>query len=366
MANSTTTLASIVAYAKTFPDLADILQSPSAGQSLQPALTIANDVMIEMIQQNFNWKWNRMAAGTQFPAFYTNGFQQDYAIPGLVNLGWIEHGELIDINNTAIPKPIWPLEVVRDLPFTSTMFGRPGQVCWLPNDQLYYATWGATNTGNATIGLNPGPNMVIGPLLGVYAAPINPILQVQDSFGNLWVVTTFGTTGSSNPFSTNLNPVYPTAQNPTQTATTVTDGTVVWTAVNPKGMGIRCNPIPPQTGIVYQFFLTGQYRAFSFTNQGTFQGGPFTSLNQTIEPIPDDFAKYFRDGFIALAYAHSPDARKRAKYLDMYNNWMKSLTNSRQQVDRERENAGFYPATSIIQQPYSVYPGPAYPFPLPY
>lgn len=356
MPNSTTTLAQIVAYAKTFPDISDVVQSPAAGSTLLPALTMASDVMIEMVSPANNYKWNRMNAGNQFPFFYTNGFQQDYAIPGLVNLGWIEHGSLIDINNTAIPKPIWPLEVVRDLPITSAQYGRPSQVCWLPNDQLLYATWGAANTGNSTIGLNPGPNMVIGTLLGVYAAPINPLLQVADAFGNFWVVTTFGTTGVVNPFASNLNPVFPTSQNPNQAATTVTDGSVVWTAVNPKGMGVRCNPIPPQTGIVYQFYLTGQFRAFVFSN------GPFTTLQQTIEPIPDDYAKYFRDGFVAMCYAHSSDPRKRAKYQDMYQNWIKSMMNARQQMDRERENSGFYAASVVQSGPGDLYLGPAMPF----
>jgi len=355
MPNSTTTLQKIVGFCKTFPDVAPIIQTPAGGLSNEPALTIASDTMIEMVSPAANWKWNRFI----LPTFYTNGFQQDYAVPGVVNLGWLEHGVLIDINNTAIPKPVWPLEVVRDLEFTSTQYGRPGQICWLPNDQLYYGTWGAQNTGNSTIGLNPGPNMVIGTLLGVYAAPINPILQVQDAFGNLWVVTQFGTTGSTNPFASNLTPVYPTSNNPTTTATTVTDGTVVWTAVNPKGMGIRVSPIPPQTGIVYQFYVAAQYRAFAFSN------GPFTALQQTIEPIPDDFAKYFRDGFVAMAYAHSQDPRVRGKYQDMYNNWVKSMMNARQQMDRERENAGFYAASVVQQSPGSIYPGPAYPFPIP-
>jgi hypothetical protein len=360
MPNSTYTLAKACTYARTFPDLSTVIQSPAGGASLEPALTIANDVMTDMISQACNWKWNRQI----LPAWYTNGFQQDYALPGVVNLGWLEHGVLIDINNTAIPKPVWPLEVVRDLEFTSTQYGRPGQICWLPNDQLYYGTWGAQNTGNSTIGLNPGPNMVIGTLLGVYAAPINPILQVQDAFGNLWVVTTFGTTGATNPFATNQNPSYPTSVNPTITATTVTDGSVVWTAVNPKGMGIRVNPIPPQTGIVYKFYVAAQYRAFAFTASagGNFSGGPFSSLQQTIEPIPDDFAKYFRDGFVAMAAAHSQDPKVRAKFQDLYSMWQKSLMDARRQMDRERENSGFY-APSVMDQGWQdVYLGPAQPF----
>lgn len=317
-------------------------------------MTIANDTMTELVAQVFNWKWNRFL----LPVFYTNSFQQDYAL-NVVNLGWLEHGFLLDVNNSANPQPIWPLEVVKDLERTSTQYGMPGQASWLPNDQLTYGTWGASNIGSG-VGPNVQANQVVGTPLGVSASPSNPYLQVKDTFDNLWVVTTYGTTGATNPFLSNLNPVFPTPGSPTTTATTKTDGTVVWTAVNPKGMGIRCNPLPPQTGVVYQFNLIGQWRPFAFSS------GPFTSFDQTIEPIPDDFAKYFRDGFIAMAYAHSPDKSIRGKYMDMFNNWKNALMDARRQGDRERDNNGFYPATSLIQQPFTIFPGPAYPYPLPW
>jgi hypothetical protein len=353
MANSTTTLKSIVAWARTFPDIASIVQVPVAGASSEPALTIANDVMIAMLSEPFNWKWNRF----KLPLFNTNSWQQDYAL-NVVNLGWLEHGVLVDINNTALPKPQYPLECVKDLEQTSAQYGIPGQACWLPNDQLIYGTWGAPNTGNTSYGNNPQPNSVITNPLGQTAMPANPILQVRDAFDNLWVVTGFGTTGASNPFATNLNPVYPTSSNPTQAATTVTDGTVTWTAVNPKGMGIRLYPIPPQTGLVYQVNLIGQWRPFAFSN------GPFTSLSQTIEPIPDDYASWFRAGFVAYAYEHSPDKQIRGKAADMKLKWMEGLRNSRVQGDRERDNAGFYPSNALLPQPWPVYPGPAWPYPV--
>lgn len=354
MANSTTQLSSILSWLKSFPDIAPVVQQAVGGADLQPFLTIATDTMIELISKNYNWRWNRFT----IPVFYTNGFQQDYAT-NTVNLGWIEHGVLIDINNTAIPKPIWPLEIVRDLPETFSQFGRPGQVCWIPNNQLYYATWGASNTGNSTRGLNPGPNMAISTPLGVYSAPINPILQIQDPNGNFWMVTGYGTTGSVQPTWPTSGITYPTATNPTQAATTVTDGTVTWTAVNPNGFGIRCNPLPPQTGIVYQFYLIGQYRAFAFSN------GPYSALNQTIEPIPDDFAKWFRDGCLAYAYRHGP-APMQQKFTAAFALWQKSLKDMTKQADRERDEAGFYPANPIMDGGGVPYPGPAYPFPLPW
>lgn len=341
MANSTTSLQQIVSFCKTFPDLAPLVQTPTGGAANQPALTVANDVMTEILSQVFNWKFNRF----KLPLFYTNSWQQDYAL-NTVNLGWMDGDNvLIDINNTQLPKPIWPLQAVKDLPMTSSQYGMPGQVCWLPNDQLVYSTW-------------PGANTTFTTPLGQNSMPSNPITQIQDPNGNFWVVTTYGVTGSVQP-SWPTTPVYPTPAAPTATATTQTDGTVVWTAINPKGQGIRCNPLPPQTGVVYQFNLFGQYRPYAFSN------GPFTQLSQTIEPIPDDFASYFRAGFVAYMHDHSLDSKVRAKAPEMKLQWKAALMEARGKSDREADNAGFYPATSILQQPFQIFPGPAYPFPIP-
>lgn len=337
MPNSTIKIGDVVGYAKSFPDIAPVVQMTAGGASLQPSLNIANDVMTEIIAQVFNWKWNR----AKMPLFYTNSWQQDYAT-NVVNLGWLENGVTIDINNTALPKPIWPLEVVKDLPMTSSQYGIPGQVCWFPNDQLQYGVWpGAAQTYTAP--------------LGATTVPGNPITQIQDSNGNFWVVTTYGTTGGSEPsWPTTL--AYPTQNSPTTAATTVSDGSVVWSALNPKGQGVRCNPIPPQTGTIYQFNLFYQYRPFAFSN------GLYTNFNQTIEPIPDDFAKYFKDGFVAMAFNHSSDKAIRGKFQDQYNLWKKSLMDAKTQGDRERENYGFYPATGVMGNTFGVYSGPAQPY----
>lgn len=341
MGNSTVRISDVVSYAKSFPDIAPVVQMAAGGVSLQPSLNIANDTMTEIIAQVFNWKWNR----AKYPVFYTNSWQQDYAT-NMVNCGWLENGVIVDINNTAQPKPIYPLEVVKDLPMTSNQYGRPGQVCWFPNDQLQYGTW-------------PGAEQTYTQPLGATTVPGNPITQIQDSNGNFWVVTTYGITGSTEPsWPTSL--AYPTQGSPTTTATTVTDGSVVWTALNPKGQGVRCNPIPPQTGMIYQFNLFYQYRPFAFSN------GLFTAFNQTLEPIPDDFVKYFKDGFVAFAYNHSSDKGLRGKFQDQYNLWKKSLMDAKTQGDRERENYGFYPTNGIMQGSGNIYPGPAYPFGLGY
>lgn len=336
MANSTQKISDIVSHGKSFPEIAPILQMTAGGASLQPALSICNDTMTEMVAQVFNWKWNRF----KIPVFYTNSFQQDYAM-NVVNLGWLENGAIIDIYNTALPKPIYPLEVVKDLQMWSGQSGRPGQVSWLPNDQLQYSTWAASTTFTTPINATN--------------APANPITQIIDSNNNLWVVTTYGVTGTTQP-SWPASPSYPTQSSPSTAATTVTDGSVVWSAINPKGQGIRCFPIPPQTGVVYQFNLFAQYRPFAFSN------GLFTAFNQTLEPIPDDFIKYFKDGFVALAYSHSSDKGIRGKFQDQYNMWKKSLMDAKTQGDRERDNSSFYPGNSIMDAGWQIYPGPSQPY----
>lgn len=352
MGNSTIKLQAIVDFARTYPDLSPVLST--GGFSQEPALTIANDVMIAMLSRPFAPKWNRI----RLPFFYTNSWQQDYALPAVNTLAWLEYAILIDINSTSEPKDKYTLETNRDLPETSVQYGRPGQVCWLPNDQLIYGTWGGQNIGEGASS-NPGPGSVYGALLGsipgqVVAQPNNPLLQIQDPNGNYWVLTNALTSSVTLGLT---QPVWPTTiQYPTQTApnvvaTTVNDGTGIWTAINPKGQGLRLNPIPSQQGKVWQARIFGQARPVAFT-----------SLSQTIDPVPDDYANYFRRGFIAYAYMHSKDPKVRAKFIDQQRLWTESLQVFAQAHDRERDNTGIYPTDAIMPSPGSTYLGPANPY----
>lgn len=333
MGNSNTTLQSVVDHTRTFSELSPILAS--GGWSQQPALTIACDTMAAMLSPQMNWKFNRQKT----PVFYTNSFQQDYAANN-VNLAWIEHAYIVDINNTALPKPIWPLEVVRDLEATFQQYGMPGQICWLPNDQLLYGVWTADTT--------------FGQMLGVPSGPANPFLQIQDPNGNFWIVSNnlnaSVTTGPTQP-SWPTTPVYPTFASPNTAATTVNDGSVVWTALNPKGQGFRLNPLPPQTGVVYQVNPISQMRPTQFTSLASF-----------IDPIPDDYAPYFRQGFITHTYRHSAESGVRGKFQSEFALWIQAMQQAATKSDRERDAAGFYPSQAILDSNYTIDVGPAWPF----
>jgi hypothetical protein len=308
-----------------FGDIKPVLQT--GGSSMEPALTIANEVMGELCAKIYNWKWNSFL----LPPFYTISWQNDYAIPGVTNLGWLENGYTIDINSSQIPKRKFKMEVVKDMQSSSDSYGRPFQVCWEFVNVLNYGSWGSgakVPNVNNTSQTNPGPGVVYTQPLGAATTPSNPCTQILDTNGNIQVVTTYGTCG-------NNQPTWPISGAPA--GTTTTDGSVVWTVIDPQSKGFRLQNIPTQAGNVWQINLRGQFLPVRFV-----------SLGQFINPIPDDFSMYFMQGFRAKCYERSPEEKVRAKYSVEYALWLKALHDSQEQDSREPDSFGFYPSDDIM------------------
>lgn len=327
MGSSTTTLQSIVDYSMSLGELAPVL--PAAGYSVQNCLTMATDVMLDLISQRFNFKWNRM----KVPAFYTNSWQQDYAQLSSSTwnsaLGWIEAAYWVDINNTALPKPTYPIEVLRNLPVTSISGNPPAKVDWLPNNQLNQGTW-------------PGAGKVYTQPLGATITPTNPTTNILDANGNILVLTTYGTTGATAPAA------------PVNSAegVTVADGTCAWTVASGDSQGFRLVPLPPQQGVVYQVNVIAQKKAPT----------PFVNLQAFIDPVPDDYANYFRDGFVSYCYKLSPDPGMRKMFPQMREMWLGSILAAMKQGDREQTDAGFIPDRSVVAPQGGIDIGPANPY----
>lgn len=326
MGSSTTSIQSVADYCSALGELMPVL--PSGGFSVATALTMATDVMSELIAERFNWKWNRM----KLPVFYTNSWQQDYA--GLSTrwpayIGWLEQSYWIDINNTALPKPTYPIEVKRDLPVSSISGNPPAKIAWHYNNQLNQGVW-------------PGANQVYTQPLGAIQTPTNPPVNITDSNGNILVLSTYGTTGS-------IAPSLP--QNSVEGAT-VNDGSCIWTVASPRSQGLRILPLPPQTTVVYQVNTIAQMMT----------PPPFTSMNQFIDPVPDDYARWFRDGFYAWCYKMSPNPQARAAFPGMKQEWLAAMESARKQGDREEDNSGFVPDRSSVAGTGFYEPGPAWPY----
>lgn len=314
MGNSTIKLRDVynVIAAKGIPDP----RGGPSGYGDALALECANEVMADMVCERYNWKWNRATA----EPFYTNSFQQDY--PQLAQtagpIGWGEDGDVIQVNNTSMPKPMTNIKWRRGLSRTNVSRWWPENVCWMYNSEL-------------TLGVWPGADVTYYPLLGNGApAGQNPWLNMVDANGNILIVTTFGTTGSTAP-------VLPADSDE---GATVTDGSVVWTCVSPTSQGFRVDRLPSAAG------PTLEIRPY-------YQLDPprFADMTQTLDPIPNSYSRFFFRGLQAQCLMNSPNPGDAKRGQEMLEAWRESLLDSKKQGDREINIYKLLPATSVVE-PY--------------
>jgi hypothetical protein len=332
MGNSNTTLQAIIDSISTIGDLMPVLVS-TGGFSSEPALTIANDVVMEMFSERFPWKWNRM----KIPPFPLNNRQQDYAM-WITNLGWLENGYRVDMNSTQVPPPIWPLTVVRDLPISRVAAGWPTKACWFQNDQLEQGVW-------------PGTGVTYTDPFGQPNMPSNPPTNIVLADGTILILSQYGVTGTSVPVTPNPpDPANPPPNWPV--GAVIEDGSCQWTVVDGSAQGIRMWPPPPDSsGNVWLVRLFAQKKA-----------PVITDITLPLNPIPDDQIKWFRDGFIAYCHRHSTAPAVKARFPQAKADWIAAMTQATKQADREDENYGFYPATGILSPQYYSDPGPGNPY----
>jgi hypothetical protein len=311
-----------------------------AGYSVRPILNVANKAFKNIVggEGMFPWKWNQF----NLPQFYWNSWQQDYAIPGLTNLAWLQEGMAIDINNPQMPKPWATVKIIRNQPrasgayLSNSAYVQPlCSASFLPNSSLYYGTWGGAAFGNSTWGNNPQSGQVIAnPLGNGSSMPQNPVLQIKDANGNLLVLTGYGTLGTTAP-------VAAVAATPGTAATPGSGDTTTWTVVDPYGQGIRISPVPSATGTVWQMNLVGQYQPTKFSSSSSLTA-------QTLFPLTDEFYQYFLDGCAVECLLYQANPKKRAQYDDTYKVWFRSITDMRKENDRELEGNTIKPSRSII------------------
>ena len=319
MGNSTRTLQDVVDGVSAIGDLNPVFKN-TGGFANQPAVSIANATMSDLISQRFNWKWNRI----KIPPFPLTSNQQDYASVAVTNLGWLENAVAVDINNTSFPQPTARVEVVRDLPYSSTAGGGPAQIAWEPNTLLEYGLWPGAGVGYT----NP---------ITLSTVPTNPPTNILDANGNILILSTYGITG-------NLPPVAPT---PIMYGQTIADGTCVWTVANPAAAGFRVFPRPAAQGNVWLMRVFAQAKAKRFVQ-----------LSDSLDPIPDDYSQWFETGFIAYACRYSSVPQVKARYPQMKAEWLASMAEAIKQGNREPESYGFYPDRTVTGDNYGYWDNP--------
>lgn len=336
--NSNIRVQDVVDEVAVIGDLTPVLKS-TGGYADQPAINISNNVMAELISVRFPWKWNRI----KVLPFVLNPLQQDYASLDIKYIGWVENGVRIDINNTQVPPPSWPVTAVRDIAVDNTIGGFPGEYCWFPNRQLEQGAW-------------PGPGITYLNPIGPQATNENQWpMNILDAEGNILVMTKYGTTGLVPPLPPPWTPPPsdPDAQEPSNypVGVVIQDGTCEWTVADPDAQGFRFLPRPPQGGNVWLMRLFAQRKA----------PPRFKSLSEYIDPIPDDYAQWFIDGFIAYAHRYSSNPQVVARFQQVRQNWLDAVAAAARQGDREDESKGFFP-DQPIQAPSFVQDQGPYPY----
>ena len=320
------TVQAVTNQLKSNPDFFNILGG-AAGYSTEPALTLANEIMCRILAEDMPWKWNRTIA----PPFLTVSLQQDY-LTNLTDIGWLENAWRVDINNSTsnnngAPKPIFALETVRDIVGTSTQ-APPFQISYMFNHQATLGLWSANTAYSCGY--------------GVAQLPRSPLQQFKDVNGNLLFIdstqlglniTSPGYTGttialpSNSPYgiSGSIQPAAPPNATP---GSLVQDNTVVWTVADPDAYCFRLSPVPALNGLCW--YIVCQYQQLA---------PRILTLQQTLDPIPNDMIYLFRQGMRAALYRENGNPQGAQQYAE----WEETLVRALKAADRQQEEFRFFP-----------------------
>jgi len=310
---STLTAQKLVDYARTFPWTTPVVGL--AGYADQPAVSFLDEVVKKILAKTNPWKFN----AAKFPVIETSPYQQDYPTSiSQNNLGWLQAAIIADINNTAVPTPILPINTVNSL-LPTMIPGRPQKVSWIPNAIAQTGVWGRGQPAD------PGPTTAYtNPLVLQGGGPtLNKLTAITDPNGNILVVTTYGITGATAP-------TWPAAN--AAAGTTVLDGTVTWTVVDPNGVALRVDFLATYQSVVWELRVLYQQKPPNIT-----------TLTQTITPIPDDLNYLVKQGFLAYCTKQTD----RAKFPAEFAQWMEDIQMAMGASDREYQEFGFYPSAPI-------------------
>jgi len=307
MATSTLSVQNLVDYARNFAWTVPALGV--SGYSDEPAVSFADDIMKKIMAKANPWKWNLITA----PVFYTQPYQQDYPTNiSQKTLGWLATCTMIDINNsTSLPPVQPPITCVQNLLPTSSC-GYPTQMCWIANTTAITGSW-------------PGPlTPYVNPLVSLGGGPSNnPLTAIEDTNGNIQVVTQYGVTGASQP-------TWPAPGAAPGTVTT--DGSVKWTLMDPNGIAFRVNMLATFNSNVWEVHPVYQQKPPNVT-----------SLGQTFAPIPDELNFLIKQGFLAYCYKQVDND----KFQQEFAQWLQDIQEAMGASDRELQEFGFYPSQSI-------------------
>lgn len=160
---STITVQNLIDFARSHVKLFPLVGIGSI--SNEPGLSFANMIKEQIINQNYNWRWNRAA----LPPFNTVDGQSDYPIVP-ASLGWLEKARIERVGAGIPHQSIRHLKVRRTLEL--------GQ---FKSDPQYIALERADN-GQLVIRLEPIPSTVIWTVYPFYQKAPSKLIALGNTF----------------------------------------------------------------------------------------------------------------------------------------------------------------------------------------
>lgn len=316
MSQSTITVQQVVNYASQHTELMPLISV--GGYSNEPALSIANDVMSELLAQPFPWKFNRSVA----PFLVTQQWKQDYkfagascwtqnggaalalataATPGLTESGFVVTATTIEQHNFNVGDTVY-INNATVAAYNSTVSQSPSGTFWSGG---YTITAVPTSTSftfthsQSGLGSSGAPGITNMGWLE-YATMIN--MNDTSAQPYVWYLTAVRT----------LEPANRQFQ-PDRVSVFADDGAGTLT------IRLRYLPGPQPMGVT----LAYQQRPTLIS-----------SLSATWSPFPDEYAFVYRQMFLAHAYRFANSGRADVEYQKAMANIAKALgANDREQSE---------------------------------
>ena len=347
---STITIQSVVNLCATHADLMPL--AGVGGYNNEPALSLANDTMQELLSQPHDWKPNRQ----EMPMFVTALYQQDYLFAGATAFTLGTNSG----NNTAAQSCGAQIDLATNNAITVT--GGVVTVNIIPGQLRHQITVGSTvymvgvtMTTGTTANYNSTQSQTGGSWFWQGGWTVTAVTATSFSFnavsgqanndvGGAPGITNFGWLASctctelnNNSPVGNIRPVEAVRNlNPTQRINTPTKICVLKELLNSSGVA---------TGVIkIRLEFPGSASIWMVNPIYQAKAPILTALTQTWAPFPDEYSYVYRQGLIARMYRYLNSPQQVAEFQKAE----AAIAKATGADDREMSDVHIYPESSLL------------------
>jgi hypothetical protein len=330
MSNSTLTLQSVVNLASTHVDLLPL--AGVGGYSNEPALSLANDVVQELLAAPLDWKFNRR----ELAMFVTTRGRQDYQFGGAVAFttnGGAGIG-LASANAVAVSGGVVTIQTLEPHRFSV------GDTTFLSGVTMTTGTASKYNSVFTDDGQTSSwsGGWVLTAVASTSFSFASTTGQNNSDAGGAPGITDFGWLESATMVDMNNN----SSPQPVRQLEAVREVALTSAVGIPEKICVLKDNGDGTLKIRFQYAPDSVVRGAKLVYQAK---APIkTALTDTWAPFPDEYSFVYRQGFLARCYRYLNSPRADAEYQKLQQAIAKAL----QSGDRETSDVHIYPAESLM------------------